>query len=120
MSLHHLDPRQAGTGAAPNLVTFQGTVQRKWYAHRRGQPDKILAGQCETEAAALAAARAAAGFGHVAEQPCAFHCFNLYRTEDCGTCGWSSDAHQSRCICDDYAAMTGMLHPDCPRHKVTP
>lgn len=101
MSLHHLDPRQAGTGAKPDLWVFFGNAhgllaQAGWYSVRN-ESNGPFDGPHENEAAALAAARAAAGFGHVAERACDKPTCNVAEHElcpQCSTCYWDRDAHQ--------------------------
>lgn len=72
MSLHHLDPRQAGV-TEPDVEVYRAydALGKPWIA-RRFVSDTVGSrlGAGPTEAAALRAARIAAGFGHVAEQPC--------------------------------------------------
>lgn len=105
MSLHHLDPRQAGTGAAPD-VEIDSIAGMFWWVDSAGRHHPF-----DTEAAALAAARAAAGFGHVAERACATEgvcvsCSSVEAAErhkdcphckdnfTCDACAWPRDAHQ--------------------------
>lgn len=95
MSLHHLDPRQAGTGAAPDVDVYAYSQQRAWgYTDRVG--GTLHGERFATEAAALAAAREAAGFGHVAEKPCdAWNHGYLAGHKECSECHWRWDAHQN-------------------------
>ena len=89
MALYHLDPRQAGTGAAPDVETInEGTIG--WTAFRiyaDGSHAHALLTNRPDEQAALRAAREAAGFGHVAERPCDCH----RRTGCCTVCGQYTD-----------------------------
>lgn len=102
--LHHLDPRQASMGAAPDLRIYT-TDNKRWFCAPFGTTSaaftRTIPGQ-DTESAALHAARTAAGFGHVAERACNFYapnqCTNLgpcdwSRHQDCTTCAWPRDAH---------------------------
>ena len=100
MSLHHLDPRQAGTGAAPDVRIRYARVRGDWRAVG-ARTGRALALAAPTEAAALAAARHAAGFGHVAEQVCDQYYAPGYPDTkpngdpiDCATCTWPFDAHK--------------------------
>lgn len=90
MALYHLDPRQAGTGAAPDVETriFHGM----WHAFARD--GRMLARTSGHEHAALRAAREAAGFGHVAEQPCQEASWDEGPIGNCYHCGWQRDAHR--------------------------
>lgn len=103
MGLYHLDPRQAGTGAAPDVdvrFTDDGDEGAGWFyrptcAGLPGRTDAYF----DTEAAALAAARQAAGFGHVAERACdgfvrAPRASDPSDLDDCATCAWPRDAHR--------------------------
>ena len=99
MALYHLDPRQAASGAAPDCQTTLRRVSGPsflWTVTR-------LSRYFDTEAEALAAAREAAGFGHVAEQPCGgdFKCRihgSIYHDPcdctECKECAWPRAAHQ--------------------------
>lgn len=82
MALYHLDPRQAGTGAAPDVNVWAYTrlyanAPIEW-AYDVTRTTAIAQGESYTphgagfdsESAALRAAREAAGFGHVAERAC--------------------------------------------------
>lgn len=96
MSVHHLDPRQAGTGAAPDLDLIE--TQWGWRAadlrdRSASAASRLIPGTLKTEGEALAAARQAAGFGHVAERACDL--FNPRGDIDgeCDCCAWPRDAH---------------------------
>lgn len=112
MSLHHLDPRRAGTGAEPDVETrlvydMENNRERWHWADTDGDDccHPIPLGGYLTESAALAAARAAAGFGHVAERACDDPVYaDDIDQEDapewahgpmCCQCAWSRDAHVS-------------------------
>lgn len=98
MSLHHLDPRKAGTDAAPDVRTEK--LNGTWYVFRHS--DQCGIAWEATEADALRAARQAAGFGDVAEQPCDAFAKQIVATADgfldvrCAGCHWSRDAHGVR------------------------
>lgn len=102
MSLWNLDPRQAGvTEPEVAIVERSQTSKSLGYA-----PFVAVARdhnyEGDTEAAALRAARVAAGFGHVAEQPCAqmqytfsdgdLDCIET-PDDECEQCGWPRDRH---------------------------
>lgn len=96
MSLWNLDPRQAGV-TEPDVEVYRAydALGKPWIA-RRFVSDTVGSrlGAGPTEAAALRAAREAAGFGHVAEQPCLFYS----RTsgpliDECEQCAWPRDRH---------------------------
>lgn len=106
MSLHYLDPRRAGTGAEADLETVydpEGNGEsRPWYVMRHPGTSNIddYSHPFETESAALAAARAAAGFSHVAEKPCgewrhdkACECEPERLYHECDVCGWYRQHH---------------------------
>lgn len=97
MSLHHLDPRQAGTGEAPDVETREHSCgsldgKRKWMAIPTTH--ELASGFYATEAEALTAARQTAGFGHVAERACDTWCPIPDATDLCTYCLWSCDAHK--------------------------
>lgn len=113
MSLHHLDPRQAGTGATPDVEIYTCALElpntANCKAPRPHWHGSDIYGEFLTEAAALTAARAAAGFGHVAEQVCNATQANITRIvrtipqflnetdaakDEGATCAWPRDAHQ--------------------------
>lgn len=107
MSLHHLDPRQAGV-TEPDVAIVERSQTAKSFGYA---PFVAVARdhnyEADTEAAALQAAREAAGFGHVAEQPCTsfkcrFHdparCTAKYPVTPeclayCLTCAWTEERH---------------------------
>lgn len=102
----NLDPRQAGV-TEPDVETIaplpeskrQRFNDRLWIAEPRDRAVPVTYGA--TEAAALHAARIAAGYGHVAEQPCArfVHEPDTGRCEhdgdcgDCFDCAWPFERH---------------------------
>lgn len=110
MALYHLDPRQAGAGTAPDVYVYGGEpgqsfgVAKPWVYIPHpddGRCDAI--GYFDTEAAALRAAREAAGFGHVAERPCDERTQRTIPVatfaddtdkDECGICAWPRDAHR--------------------------
>lgn len=95
MSLHHLDPRQAGTEPDVEILTSPiGLCYEIDRLRRSGGP-------YSSPAAALRAAREAVGFGHVAEQPCDEY-QPLTRSmvavggeigDECRYCAWPKDRH---------------------------
>ena len=117
MALYHIDPRQAGTGAAPNVNVYESITAhgRRWFFSPFGVTEFCphpASMQYFDEQSALRAAREAAGFGHVAETAC--HCdvatCRLWDTgaeadNECPHCAWPRDAHK-----DD--AERGAIHPD--------
>ena len=97
MALYHLDPRQAGTGAAPDVwITTGPMIGDKASGFRAiDKRNKAPLAWGETESAALTAARQAAGFGHVAERACSDPYYDYHdEPDDCGRCAWPRDAHQ--------------------------
>lgn len=117
MAFYHLDPRQAGTGAAPNCDITEavggGVIVLINGFQWGGDIDASGAGNAvfPDEQSALRAAREAAGFGHVAETACdAFvepgHlscaekpeygcCADAYSSAaECADCAWPRDAHR--------------------------
>lgn len=103
MSLYHLDPRHAATGAAPDVEIWSYPEPyaetpnglRSWAYSVNGGPHDSYAQGFQTEHTALHAAREAAGFGHVAERPCgAWKPVSVIDgTRVCDTCAWPRDAH---------------------------
>ncbi len=98
MSLHHLDPRKAGTDAdrdvrvttgcvadGPETYYFQSYVNDAW-------GDWL--GGFSTADVALATARHAAGYGHVAERACSTFVKHADPGDGCFTCAWPRDAHR--------------------------
>jgi hypothetical protein len=90
--------------AAPDVEIYQNVPVDGVYYYTFGgmvrQPDGHLKwerqwfGGYPTHAAALAAARAAAGFGHVDERPCHSYDWPVRRQgADCTRCAWPRDAH---------------------------
>jgi hypothetical protein len=127
--MHHLDPRQAGTGAAPDVEITRGPLVpgEPFGAYR---PDGARLATGDTEAAALHAARDAAGFGHVAERACdaiereaGYH----YDSDgECVFCGWDFHSHTGRRAhaCDCYLDLpsyesTESLAPHDPGPCIT-
>lgn len=107
MALYHLDPRQAASGAAPDaaidqIETYQTLVRLpeykrrvwRWTAVRRTAPEEQYHFPYPTEQAALRAAREAAGFGHVAEQPCERRPPWITVDGYCMHCRWPRAAHR--------------------------
>ena len=107
MGMHYLNPRRAGVpGAEPDVEVYKERwrLGPEWVA--RCYVDRALLGESDTATAALAAARDAAGFGHVAEQPCkAFTCPNIAHAmqlrrcrddEECMDCAWPLSAHPTK------------------------
>ena len=99
MSLYHFDPRQAGTGAKPDVETYSAFNGTRIAAHLI-KINRVL--YADSEQSALRAAREAAGFGHVAEQPCGEYVSPFRRAGICTSCE-QSDA-QCACSC---------VHQDC-------
>lgn len=103
MSLHFLDPRRAGE---PTYSPDVDLIETQWgwravYLHDkdRSTASRLIPGTLLTESAALAAARVAAGFGHVAERACdTYHGPFVTREwnslSECKNCGWLGDAHK--------------------------
>jgi hypothetical protein len=104
MALYHLDPRQAGN-APPDVEVYRAydALGKPFFARRVHESIGGFLAEGKTEAAALAAARTAAGFAHVAEQPCeAFQhepdtgaC--THAAGDCGDCfecSWPRGRHE--------------------------
>jgi hypothetical protein len=104
-TLYYLDPRQAGTGAAPDVKIHRiGDVFYLYYPAPKGartlwRSPRGSRSRFTDEQSALAAARQAAGFGHVAEEPCAQWLAietderRAREPETCADCAWSRDAH---------------------------
>lgn len=90
MSRWNLDPRNVGVTEPDVIVSENGAGE--WFTTSTAAP-----GPYPTEAAALQAARIAAGFGHVAEQPCSTPCWvdiHQRRTErECCRCAWPPERH---------------------------
>lgn len=96
MALDHLDPRREGTGAAPDVNVLPlgascGIFNEPTDIGIFGLDGTRLAVGL-SESAALAAARAAAGFGHVAEKACDRYQQLGFGHTSC-ECAWSRDAH---------------------------
>lgn len=115
--LYHLDPRRTGTGAEADVTTHttgrdRDTGAEEWYARVKTKWLALATGRAAwthlpnatafpTESAALDAARAAAGFSHVAEKPCDYAFIpalgQINRDtygDGCVTCGWSRAEHE--------------------------
>lgn len=96
VSRHYLDPRRAGTSAEPDVAI----VRTGFYGPNDAFPFESLTRSTRdrgfaTESAALAAARTAAGFGHVAERACdSFVSCSPTSQTICRTCAWPRDAHR--------------------------
>lgn len=93
MTLYHLDPRQAGTGAAADVETR--IVHGMWTALDPRTGD-VLARTSGHEPAALRAAREAAGFGHVHERACdEYEWLTPFDgpNDECVQCAWPRGAH---------------------------
>lgn len=103
MALYHLDPRQAGTGAAPNCDITEavggGVIVLINGFQWGGDIDASGAGNAvfPDEQSALRAAREAAGFGHVAETACDHYepfCPSVPPTHACRHCTWPHNTHK--------------------------
>ena len=101
MSLHYLAPRRASDPTAkPDVLVAQHGSFFRWRLKRPtdkpGGPFAPWSEHHMTEFAALAAARHAAGFGHVAAQACETPCYDRLANgapDQCRVCEWSRDAH---------------------------
>jgi hypothetical protein len=92
VSLYHLDPRQAGTGAAPDVEVWpsQGPNGIDYFWKRLNGPGEGLNVGMRSEAAAIGAARAAAGFGDIPEKPCGSFTRKVPFQAHCAGCGFNS------------------------------
>lgn len=99
MSLHHLDPRTAGVQTPDVKVVWHERIddEIQWTCMLCDRL-QILSISYDSAAAALKAARAAAGFGHVAEQPCSAFQPHLSAVcgipGECSQCAWPRAAHR--------------------------
>jgi hypothetical protein len=128
MGRYHLDPRTTGTGTGRHVETHKPGGMTGWFYTL--PPYRFLTGRnglgFDTEAAALAAARAAAGFGHVAEQPCGpfYECnHDTCEDDDCPS-GEHSDCEHFSEGCQDNDACHECAWPrhahtvhEPPRHR---
>lgn len=93
--LHLLDPRERGVEGSVQVEIWQGRVSGLWHY---GDVDNPVTRFYFTAREALLAARAAAGLGDVAEEPCAT--YQRYSESepapDCFRCRWPRLSHGER------------------------
>jgi len=98
VSLHHLDPRQEVTGAKPDVRIIKLSDIGRGVRFVFTSPTNGLSGRpwskesFPTKSAALASARKAAGFAHVAEQACQVYEQSATPSQ-CVVCGWLRKSH---------------------------